>query len=266
LPDNILLTDLLNTNKDALKIDNANIDIALSALRDAITKTGETVKTLADIVDKLSDVGVTSLPSLVAGSNIVGKVGIDQTTGGITNGVVNKNASGTEIFTDANPGSIKLTGSNVEQTIGQAVPAKANLIGISDGTNIRAMLGNVEGTLLASAARTATVNTPNQINYNAKGVMVFVNVSAVSGTGGLTLNFYGIDPVSGQYIGLMYASGAITAIGRYAYVIYPGVSSSAITNGIRQVAGITLPRTWLVQVAVGDASSYSYSVAYSLIV
>ena len=111
MPDNILLTDLLNTNKDALKIDNANIDIALSALRDAITKTGETVKTLADIVDKLSDVGVTSLPSLVEGINIVGKVGIDQTTPGTTNAIVNKNASGTEIFTDSNPGSIKLTGS-----------------------------------------------------------------------------------------------------------------------------------------------------------
>ena len=121
MPENILLTDVLHGGTNSLRteitntpvVTNANLDIALSALRDAITKTGETVKTLADIVDKLSDVGVTSLPSLIAGSNIVGKVGIDQTTPGITNAVVNKNASGNEIFTDASPGSMKLTGSNV---------------------------------------------------------------------------------------------------------------------------------------------------------
>ena len=118
---NIPLTDLLSGGTNSLRtevtnipaVTNANIDIALSALRDAITKTGETVKTLADVVDKLSDVGVTSLPSLIAGSDIVGKFGIDQTTGGTTNGIVNKNASGNEIFTDASPGSMKLTGSYV---------------------------------------------------------------------------------------------------------------------------------------------------------
>ena len=120
MPENILLTDLLHGGTNSLRteitntpvVTNTNLDIALSVLRDAITKTGETVKTLADVVDKLSDVGITSLPSLIAGSDIVGKVGIDQTTPGTTNAVVNKNTSGNEIFTDANPGSIKLTGSN----------------------------------------------------------------------------------------------------------------------------------------------------------
>ena len=119
MPENIPLTDILSGGTNSLRteitntpaVTNANLNIQLSALRDAITKTGETVKTLADVVDKLSDVGITSLPSLIAGSNIVGKVGIDQTTGGITNGVVNKNASGNEIFTNSNPGSMQLTGS-----------------------------------------------------------------------------------------------------------------------------------------------------------
>jgi len=139
LPENILLTDVLHGGTNSLRteitntpvVTNANLDIALSALRDAITKTGETVKTLADIVDKLSDVGVTSLPSLIAGSNIVGKVGIDQTTPGITNAVVNKNASGNEIFTDASPGSMKLTGSKAEVASAQ----DANVVGTVETYN-----------------------------------------------------------------------------------------------------------------------------------
>ena len=75
MPENILLTDLLHGGTNSLRTE------------------------------------ITSLPSLVTGNNIVGKFGIDQTTPGTTNAVVNKNASGTEIFTDASPGSMKITGS-----------------------------------------------------------------------------------------------------------------------------------------------------------
>ena len=139
MPENIPLTDILSGGTNSLRtevtnipaVTNANIDIALSALRDAITKTGETVKTLADVVDKLSDVGVTSLPSLIAGSDIVGKFGIDQTTGGTTNGIVNKNASGIEIFTDANPASIKLTG----RKLALAVASYNQVLNVSAGGN-----------------------------------------------------------------------------------------------------------------------------------
>ena len=103
MPENIPLTDILSGGTNSLRteitnipaVTNANLNIQLSALRDAITKTGETVKSLADIVTALGNV----------------KVNIDQTTPGTTNAVVNKNANGNEIFTDASPGSMKLTGS-----------------------------------------------------------------------------------------------------------------------------------------------------------
>ena len=108
MPENILLTDVLHGGTNSLRteitnipaVTNANLNIQLSALRDAITKTGETVKSLADIVTALGNV----------------KVNIDQTTPGTTNAVVNKNANGNEIFTDASPGSMKLTGSIVAIT------------------------------------------------------------------------------------------------------------------------------------------------------
>ena len=90
------LNNLLNESKTALKTENSNVDITLSALKDAITKTGETVKTLADVVDALSNVTIGS--ALPEGTNVVGAV-------------VNKNTDGDEIFTSENPGSIQLTGS-----------------------------------------------------------------------------------------------------------------------------------------------------------
>jgi len=93
------LNNLLNESKTALKTENNNVDITLSALKDAITKTGETVKTLADVVNALSNVTIGS--ALPEGTNVVGAV-------------VNKNTDGDEIFTSENPGSMQLTGSNLE--------------------------------------------------------------------------------------------------------------------------------------------------------
>ena len=198
MPENIILTDILSGGTNSLRteitntpaVTNANINITLSALRDAITKTGETVKTLADVVDKLSDVGITSLPSLVTGSNIVGKVGIDQTTGGTTNGIVNKNASGTEIFTDASPGSMKLTGSRgaviahrTAITAADKVPAititaaDQPAIPVSGGTltavshGIGVAPGNSYGSAGVSALVTVTPTVNKSIDINIPQVV-----------------------------------------------------------------------------------------------
>ena len=264
MPENIPLTDLLSGGTNSLRtevtniptVTNANIDIALSALRDAITKTGETVKTLADVVDKLSDVGVTSLPSLIAGSDIVGKVGIDQTTGGTTNGVVNKNASGNEIFTDASPGSMKLTGSNVEQTLNQNLPTKANLIGISDGTKIQAMTGNYAMTLLASAERTASTLSPEQTNTNSKGLIVEINVT-VAGTGTLIPQL--VATVNSQSHIFFVATTAISAVGKKMYMFYPGTLSAGMSE-LTETKSLIIPYKWQARIAHSDSSAWTYSV------
>jgi hypothetical protein len=62
-----------------------------------------------------------------------------------------------------------------------------------NGINWDRERNNTQGTLLASAARTATATSPNQTNYNAKGVQLTIDVTAVSGTGGLILVLQGID-------------------------------------------------------------------------
>lgn len=142
--------------------------------------------------------------------------------------------------------------------------AGANILSVGDfaynGSSWDKLRNNVEGSLLASQARTAAATGPTMKNYNGKGVVIWLNVTAVSGTGGITPYLYGVDPVSG---GAYYFAqgGTITATGLYPLVFYPGASG----GHQYYLAALPLPKTWFVYVGVADASSYTYSIGYSLI-
>ncbi len=122
---------------------------------------------------------------------------------------------------------------------------------------------NTERTLLASAARTATTSSADVTNFNGRGLQVLLNVTAASGTGGLTLTIQGKDPVSGNYYNLNANPTAITATGLTVYEVYPGVGAAG--GGVTQRTSASLPRTFRVTVTHGDASSYTYSVGTSLL-
>lgn len=257
---------------------------------------------------------------LPAGAQIIGQVKLTDGTDALlvnANGSINivpVNSAGTELFTDANPGSMKLTGSNFEQTIGSAVPGKAVQIGVSDGTNLQNVRqgrdnatsatgypgvilelidsssqlvmagtadsvtvdgnngrrtqsvsqllyngtgydrkrGNVQGTLLASAARTASVNSADTTVYNASKLAVFLDVTAVSGTTP-TLNVVvkARDPVSGKY----FAIGTftqVTAIGSQALFIGSGADTKFATRTI--IAECTIG---------GTTPSFTFSIGYA---
>lgn len=128
-----------------------------------------------------------------------------------------------------------------------------------NGSTWDRMYGNTESTLLASAARTATTTSTDQTNYNARGVHVAINVT-VAGTSNLTVTVQGKDPISGTYYTIL-AGAAITGTGITILKIYPGIT--AVANGS---ANDILPRTFRVSCAKGDASSWTYSVAASLVV
>ena len=73
--------------------------------------------------NNIGDVDVATLPALVAGSAIIGKVGIDQTTPGTTNAVVMKTSAGTEVnFADPTTG----TGSQVASSASAVTILAAN--------------------------------------------------------------------------------------------------------------------------------------------
>lgn len=186
---------------------------------------------------------------------------------------------------------------NVEGTPGQAKPSKAVYFGADDGTNLQGLQAlnvvtvfnptlykgliakaalhayggtniellrnNTEGTLLASAARTATTQSANQTNYNARGVLVTLSVTVASGTGGLKVRIFGIDAATSLGVQLNATPTGVVATGRFVYELYPGITGTGGSAQQRTSGG--LPRQWYVDVAHDDASSYTYSVGYALI-
>lgn len=118
---------------------------------------------------------------------------------------------------------------------------------------------NVEGTALASAARTTSTQSADLTNYNGRGVRVWLDVTAITATPSITLAIEGKDPASGKYK-TMLTGAAVTTVSTNEYVVYPGVTETANVD-----ASTPLPRTWRVNVTHGDADSITYSVGYCLI-
>ena len=122
--------------------------------------------------------------------------------------------------------------------------------------------GNTPVTLLASAARTATVSTAAQNADYATGVIVYLDVTAASGTGGLTLTVEGQDPASAKWMAVNSNPTAVTTTGTRSYLVALSASGGAAT----QATSAHVPNPWRVTVTHGDASSYTYTVGAIVLV
>ncbi len=118
-------------------------------------------------------------------------------------------------------------------------------------------------TLLTSAARTATTESSDQTNYEARGVILTLDATAISSTPSVVLSIEHKCPVSGEYETLFTASAAVTAVGTHTYVLYPGDVVAA--DDVTEVGKLPLPRTWRAVVTHGDSNSITYSVGGSLL-
>ena len=123
-------------------------------------------------------------------------------------------------------------------------------------------LNNTEVTILANAARTSTTNSPDQTNYNARGLLVHMDITAVPGGDTVILRLQFKDPVSGIYDTLL-SDAAVSVTGIRTAIIYPGVG--AASNGIHVVQSRILSRTWRVAVAHSGSGSFTYSVSAAYI-
>jgi len=125
---------------------------------------------------------------------------------------------------------------------------------------------NTEFTLLASATRTTTTATGVQTNYNARGVMLFLNISARTGGASplIDVRLRTRDPVSVGKVPMV-STGNFDPVTRlHIMIITPGAQAVALgTLGgdVKLVAGLGLPRQWDVLVAfVQDVTSLTYSL------
>lgn len=131
------------------------------------------------------------------------------------------------------------------------------------------MRGNTQGTLLPSLARTATTNSSNQTNHNAKGVVLMLNITnAAGGSDTLTLALRHIDPVSGENLNHVAAINvpAGTTSGLFRLIAYPGSTSNVSNPVFNANVGVVLPRTWQASVIHSGVDSWTYSLSYQLIV
>lgn len=123
--------------------------------------------------------------------------------------------------------------------------------------------GNVTAEVLASAARTATINSASQTNHNARGVTLLLNVTA--NPGGLATLTVSIETQLANVWRALTAFAA-TASGTnatYIYQLYPGIVETSAVGNV-EVQGLGLPRFWRVTVTHSGAGSWTYSASSSL--
>lgn len=134
---------------------------------------------------------------------------------------------------------------------------------------------NVPVTLLSSAARTAATSSADQTNYNQRGIIVVINVTAEAGTTTLTLTIQGKDSISSNYFDLItgiivYNAATDAPTVTRAVLIYPGVlTADAIGAGnanLISAKALVIPRVWRATVTPSDASSQTYSLSSVTIV
>lgn len=160
---------------------------------------------------------VSSLPALVVGSAIIGKVGIDQTTDGTTNAV--HLVAGTALagkfgIDQTTPGTTNGVQDAATSATGSAVPSKAIYAGAVSS-------GNIVGIIQAdsSAAINVSTATTTQIVALSSGKKIYVTAADIiaGGTGNITFE-YGT--------GTACATGTTVLTGAY-----PLTAQSGLTKG-----------------------------------
>lgn len=124
---------------------------------------------------------------------------------------------------------------------------------------------NTVGTALASAARTATTSSADITNYNAVGIIIYLNITAIGATPTVTVEVQSKDSISGFYLRLaQFTALSPTGADQRIYGFVPG-GGTDVAGNVEWKPG-RLPRTFRIAVAHGDADSITYSVGYALIV
>lgn len=121
------------------------------------------------------------------------------------------------------------------------------------------MAFHVQKTLLASAARTATVATADQRNRAHQGVRIHIKATAADATPSVVFTIQGKDDITDDYYTLL-ASAAVTGVSETFLLVYPTVTASA-----NAAANNVLPASWRVNCVAADADSITYTVTAELL-
>ncbi len=115
-----------------------------------------------------------------------------------------------------------------------------------------------KGDALASAARTATTNSAEQVNdQDYLALKVYIDITVLTAGASLVFKIQEKDPAgSGNWYDLL-SSAAKTAVGSSTLEVTPNVAAAA-----NSVLNDNAPRNWRVVVTPADNKSVTYSVSY----
>ena len=121
--------------------------------------------------------------------------------------------------------------------------------GLFNGTTYDRTRSNLDVALLTYASASVGSNSADQLNVNAKGIQLGLNITAASGTGPtITVFIEGKDFASGAYYTL-FTSSALSATAGFTLIsMYPSLTPAA------NVAAQVLPRIWRARAVFGGVT------------
>jgi len=120
---------------------------------------------------------------------------------------------------------------------------------------------NTGVTGLASGARTTGTQSSDITTYNARGIVILFDITAVPGSDTVTLSIQGKDPVSNKYFTIVNANAKSSTGQQYLAL---GLGASDIEDNWDGMQGVAIPRTIRVSVAHSGSGSFTYSVGLML--
>lgn len=131
---------------------------------------------------------------------------------------------------------------------------------VYNGTSWDRLRANIDtAALITGTAATATVTGTDQTNYNARGVVVVYDCTAVTAAGSFTVSIQGKDAASGKYYTIL-TGAARSTTGTDVLTIYPGVTVAANT-----AVSTVLPRVWRVVATYNSGTDQTFTVGASVI-
>lgn len=111
---------------------------------------------------------------------------------------------------------------------------------------------------IASAARTAAINSADLVNHNAGAILVTIDITAVAVATTLTVAIK-YKNLTGKYVTLL-ISAALAGVGVYSLQVGRGLPDTTNLS-----ANKVIPRNWRVEVTPSDANSVTYSVDFDYV-
>lgn len=168
---------------------------------------------------------------------------------------------------------ITLLGVSAVPSDGTATPIPTAHPMLYNGTTWDRQRGNDVGqTLLASAARTSATYGSTQTNYNARGVILTMTITAAPNTAEtLGLFYVPVDPLvagtSNWPCMLTSPAGStIQAGATLRLFVYPGASTTPDNSTLNKAYAHPVPRSWTGGGNPSSSGSWTYAIGFQYVV